>query len=132
MKPDFFAETRRQDLIDETGTCQKIAELLSRVGDKWSVLIVSYLGTKSMRFNELRREIGNISQKMLTASLRNLERDGFVTRIVTPSRPPRVDYELTDLGHDLLNPVLGLVEWTRNNATRIESARRRYDRSGTV
>lgn len=111
----------------ETEDCRHISEMLSRVGDKWSVLVVSYLGAGRLRFSELSRRIGGISQKMLTTTLRNLERDGFVTRTVTPTSPPRVDYELTDLGRDLLVPVAGLADWTRANRQRIEAARLRFD-----
>jgi DNA-binding HxlR family transcriptional regulator len=113
----------------ETEDCRHISEMLSRVGDKWSVLVVSYLGEGSLRFSELSRQIGGISQKMLTTTLRNLERDGFVTRTVTPTSPPRVDYELTGLGRDLLVPVAGLANWTRANRERIESARQRFDQA---
>ena len=109
------------------GDCAAVSEILSRVGDKWSVLVVSYLGEGPMRFNELRRGIGNISQKMLTATLRNLERDGMVSRTVTPARPPQVEYALTELGHCLLVPVIGLARWTLDNYDRIEAARTAYD-----
>lgn len=109
------------------GSCAAVSEILSRVGDKWSVLVVSYLGEGPMRFNELRRGIGNISQKMLTSTLRNLERDGMVSRTVTPARPPQVEYALTDLGHCLLVPVIGLAHWTLENYDRIEAARAAYD-----
>ena len=88
--------------------CRTISTLLSRIGDKWTVLVVSSLGGGSRRFNELRREIPSVSQRMLTLTLRNLERDGLVRRTVTPSIPPRVDYELTDMGHSLLKPVTAL------------------------
>ena len=118
MKPAHIAETE---------DCQQISQMLSRVGDKWSMLVVTYLGEEGMRFSELRRGIGNISQKMLTTSLRNLERDGFVKRTVLPTSPPRVDYELTDLGRELLVPVAGLADWTRENVHRIETARKEYD-----
>ena len=80
-----------------------------------------------MRFSELRTVIGGISQKMLTTTLRGLERDGFVTRTVFPTIPPRVDYELTDLGRELLVPVNALGEWARNNIVRINAARARFD-----
>ena len=118
MKPAHIAETE---------DCRQISQMLSRVGDKWSMLVVTYLGEEGMRFSELRRGIGNISQKMLTTSLRNLERDGFVKRTVLPTSPPRVDYELTDLGRELLVPVAGLADWTRENVHRIETARKEYD-----
>ena len=93
--------------------CQTISELLSRIGDKWSVLVVSTLAEGGKRFNELRREIPTVSQRMLTLTLRNLERDGLVSRTVTPSIPPRVDYALTDLGHSLLGPICALSQWAR-------------------
>src|ERR1044071_10404101 len=90
--------------------CRAVSGILARVGDKWSVLIIMRLGEGSRRFNEIKRMIGGISQRMLTLTLRNLERDGLVKRTVTPSIPPRVDYELTDLGRDLLIPVAALGE----------------------
>ncbi len=98
-----------------------------RVGDKWTVLVVNYLGAGSMRFNELKRSIDGISQKMLTSTLRGLERDGFVTRTVFPTIPPRVDYELTDLGRDLLVPVRNLADFAIQNETRIANARASFD-----
>ncbi len=113
--------------LHETEPCRKVSRILSRIGDKWSVLIVMQLGEKPHRFNELRRALGSISQKMLSATLRTLERDGFVSRTVTPSVPPRVDYALTDLGRDLLCPVGALGAWAMDNIDRIEAARREYD-----
>jgi DNA-binding HxlR family transcriptional regulator len=107
--------------------CQAVNGILSRVGDKWTVLVVELLGQGPMRFNELRRLIGGISQKMLTTTLRGLERDGFVTRTVFPTIPPRVDYELTDLGRELLVPVHALGEWARQNTARVAQARARFD-----
>ena len=113
--------------IHLTGDCRGISEVLARVGDKWTVLVVTYLGEGPMRFNELRRSITGISQRMLTLTLRGLERDGFVTRTVFPTIPPRVDYELTALGRDLLMPVTALSDWARNNQDRIKKARERFD-----
>ncbi len=110
----------------DTSQCEQISALLARVGDKWTVLVVGSLGPGPMRFNALRRTVGDISQKMLSTTLRNLERDGFVTRTVTPVNPPQVEYALTDLGYGLLKPVQALAEWTVANADRIESARRAY------
>jgi DNA-binding HxlR family transcriptional regulator len=107
--------------------CRAISDTLQLLGDKWTVLVVSQLGEKTMRFNELRHSIGNISQKMLTTTLRQLERDGFVTRTIFPTIPPRVDYALTDLGRDLLGPVHGLIQWVRQNHERLEQARQRYE-----
>ncbi|HUE44720.1 MAG TPA: helix-turn-helix domain-containing protein [Aestuariivirgaceae bacterium] len=115
-----------------TEECQSVSEILSRVGDKWSVLVVSLLGSGPMRFSELRRSVDGISQKMLTTTLRNLERDGFCTRTVFATVPPRVDYELTALGRDLLVPVKALGDWAVANRERIDAARRRFDdRNGT-
>ena len=110
-----------------TEDCRAVSEILSRVGDKWTVLVVEYLGRGPMRFTELKRAVGGISQKMLTITLRGLERDGFVTRTVFPTIPPRVDYELTDLGRELLKPVKALGEWARANTSRINAARERFD-----
>lgn len=107
--------------------CRPVSEILSRVGDKWTVLVVVSLGAGARRFNELRHAIGGISQKMLTTTLRGLERDGFVTRTVFPTVPPRVDYALTPLGHDLLVPVTALVEWARSNRAPVLEARGRFD-----
>jgi DNA-binding HxlR family transcriptional regulator len=112
---------------DETAACAQISELLSRVGDKWTVLVIRVLGDGPMRFNALRRRIGDISQKMLATTLRALERDGFVTRTVTPTTPPQVEYALTDLGRGLLGPVCGLAQWTIANAGEIAAARRAFD-----
>jgi DNA-binding HxlR family transcriptional regulator len=113
---------------DETA-CQAVSDVLSRVGDKWTVLVVELLGDGPKRFNELRRLIGNISQKMLTTTLRGLERDGLVTRTVYPTVPPRVDYELTDLGRELRKPVRELAGWARENIARINDARIRFDQA---
>ena len=107
--------------------CRGISEVLALVGDKWSVLVVSTLGGGSMRFNEIRRALGSISQRMLTLTLRGLERDGLVKRTVFPTIPPRVDYELTPLGCSLLTPVTELSTWARANRGAIEKARQRFD-----
>ena len=107
--------------------CRAVSGVLARVGDKWSVLIIMRLGAGPRRFNELKKMIGGISQRMLTLTLRGLERDGLVTRTVTPSIPPRVDYELTDLGRDLLQPVAALGEWAIRHQPSIQAARQRFD-----
>ncbi len=109
------------------GDCRAISDVLARVGDKWSVLVVTRLGERPMRFNELRRSIGGISQRMLTLTLRGLERDGLVTRTVFPTIPPRVDYELTALGRDLLEPVSALGAWAIRNQPKIARAREKFD-----
>lgn len=107
--------------------CRSLGEVLARIGDKWSVLIIVMLADGGMRFSELRREIGTISQKMLTATLRGLERDGYLTRTVTPTTPPRVDYALTELGRDVLVPVHALATWAAERRPVIEAAREAYD-----
>ena len=109
--------------------CRAVSEVLARVGDKWTVLVVSVLGDGRKRFNEIRRALGSISQRMLTLTLRGLERDGLVTRTVYPTIPPRVEYELTKLGRSLLAPVNGLGMWARQNRSAIQEARRRFDRT---
>ncbi len=109
------------------GDCRAIGDVLARVGDKWSVLVVSRLGDGPVRFNELRRSIGGISQRMLTLTLRGLERDGLITRTVFPTIPPRVDYALTALGRDLLNPVSALGSWAIRNQAKIARAREEFD-----
>jgi DNA-binding HxlR family transcriptional regulator len=110
--------------------CRAISDVLARIGDKWSVLVVTRLGQGPMRFNELRRAIGGISQRMLTLTLRGLERDGLVTRTVFATVPPRVDYALTPLGRDLLEPVSALGAWALRNQPRIARARERFDADG--
>jgi len=107
--------------------CRTISTLLSRIGDKWTVLVVQTLADGSKRFNELRREIPSVSQRMLTLTLRNLERDGLVSRTVTPSIPPRVDYELTPLGRSLEGPIGQLQQWALDNVGAIHVAHARYD-----
>ena len=107
--------------------CRTVTEILSRVGDKWSVQVVVQLGEGPRRFNELRRNVTGISQRMLTLTLRGLERDGLVTRTVYPTIPPRVDYQLTGLGCSLLKTVRGLGEWAIANRDEILAARRRFD-----
>lgn len=104
-----------------------MSTVLARVGDKWSVLVISLLGNGPRRFNEIKRMIGGISQRMLTLTLRGLERDGLVTRTIFPTIPPRVDYELTDLGKSLWKPVKALGEWARKHQPDIEAAKRRFD-----
>ena len=111
--------------------CRQVSEVLQRIGDKWTVLVVGELGGGAKRFNEIRRSLGSISQRMLTLTLRGLERDGLVTRTVFPTVPPRVDYELTKLGRSLLEPVNGLGLWARQNQPAIQQARERFDAAET-
>ena len=116
----------------EVTTCQRISEMLSRVGDKWTLLVIRELGRAPCRFNALQRQIGDISQKMLASTLRNLERDGLVSRTVTPTTPPQVEYALTGLGHDFFPVVTGIAEWTVKNMVCIEAARATYDGRGAL
>ena len=113
--------------LDVPEDCRAVSEVLDRIGDKWSVLVVVTLGDGPKRFNELRRSIASISQRMLTLTLRGLERDGLISRTVFPTVPPRVDYELTELGRSLLRPVRALGGWARENRSRILQARLRFD-----
>jgi len=110
--------------------CRGVASVLSRVGDKWSVFVIMILGDGPKRFNELKRMINGISQRMLTLTLRGLERDGLVTRTIFPTIPPRVDYELTDLGRGLSRPVEALGKWAMEHLAQIEAARTRFDKRG--
>ena len=104
-------------------SCLAVRDILSRIGDKWSVLIVVVLGRRPQRFSELRRTVEGISQRMLTLTLRGLERDGLVRRTLTPSVPVRVDYELTKLGHTLLEPVQTLATWAAKHSGEIKASR---------
>jgi DNA-binding HxlR family transcriptional regulator len=104
-----------------------VGEILSLIGEKWTAVIIAHLGDGKMRFNELRRETAGISQKVLAASLRQLERDGFVTRTVYPVIPPRVEYELTDIGRVLLDSLLALGRFAVDHRADVEAARRRFD-----
>jgi DNA-binding HxlR family transcriptional regulator len=119
----------RQPTAPVTAEVQRcpVREVLDRVGDKWSVLVVVLLGTGSHRFSELHRSIEGISQRMLTLTLRGLERDGLVRRTVHASVPPRVDYELSDLGRTLLGPLSALEDWAVTHQPDVVAARERYD-----
>ncbi len=111
----------------DEGKCIELKDVLVRVGDKWSLYIVVNLYGETLRFNELKRRIDGISQRMLTLTLRGLERDGLVTRTVYPTNPPSVAYALTDMGDTLLEPVLALVKWAGSHRTEITTARNEYD-----
>ena len=113
----------------QTAGCKNVAPVLNRVGDKWSMLIVMILSGGPKRFSELKRAIDGISQRMLTLSLRGLERDGLLTRTVTPTIPPRVDYELTELGIGLREPVKALGDWAIEHIACICAAQQRFDKA---
>ena len=127
-----FSSDRHSDVPvgHSVSACQTVTEVLSRVGDKWSMQVVMSLGAGALRFNVLRRAIDGISQRMLTRTLRNLERDGLVSRTVTPSVPPRVDYALTPLGRSLVEPVSALGQWAIAQREAIAESRERFDLEG--
>lgn len=127
MGPDDRRDTAPWAGRPEAAACAAVAPVLARVGDKWSVLIVRALGGGPRRFNDLKRDIGGISQRMLSLTLRGLERDGLVTRTVFATVPPRVDYALTDLGRSLWEPVEALGAWAQRHHATIAAAQRRYD-----
>lgn len=107
--------------------CKPIGEILSRVGDKWTIILLATLGDRRMRFKELHRAIDGISHRMLTVTVRNLERDGFLIRTVYPTIPPRVEYELSDLGRSLKEALTPVGVWVSNNQKDIEASRRQFD-----
>src|SRR6187200_3063411 len=109
MRPEHINVPVLPPSAHESSDCRGVASILARVGHKWSVFVIMMLGGGPLRFNELKRMVGGISQRMLTLTLRGLERDGLVTRTVFPTIPPRVDYALTPLGRTLLEPVRALA-----------------------
>ena len=125
MKPGISDDTIRPDV--HSADCQKISQVLARVGDKWSILIVMLLASGPRRFSEIKRAINGISQRMLTLCLRGLERDGLVNRTVYAVMPPHVEYDLTPLGHSLTEPVIALGTWASVHIADIDSAREAFD-----
>jgi DNA-binding HxlR family transcriptional regulator len=115
--------------IDGTDTTCQVRDVLDRVGDKWSVLVMALLGTGPRRYSELQRAIDGISQRMLTLTLRSLERDGLVTRTVTPTSPPRVDYALTQVGETLSIEVISLIRWAEQHREYVGKSRLQYDKA---
>jgi DNA-binding HxlR family transcriptional regulator len=103
-------------------------QVLDRIGDKWTTLVILLLADRPKRFSELQRKIQGISQKMLTQTLRNLERDGLIQRTIYPEIPPRVEYALTPLGQTLCTPLATIVRWAEENIHEVVAARERYDR----
>jgi DNA-binding HxlR family transcriptional regulator len=119
--------------INEIGeVCRPVGQLLSAIGSKWLVLVLIRLSERPKRFSELKREIGTISQKVLTSVLRDLERNGVVDRTVTPSIPPRVDYQLTELGESLLEPIHALGVWAVENENKVAEAQARYEQKAEM
>ncbi len=111
-----------------TDACPAISAILSRIGDKWSVLIVMGLSSGPRRFNEMKRDVAGISQRMLTLTLRGLERDGLVSRRVFDTVPPKVEYSLTELGRSLQGPVMALGEWAMANKADIHASQQAFDK----
>ncbi|WP_339316838.1 helix-turn-helix domain-containing protein [Paenibacillus sp. FSL R10-2734] len=124
MEHSMEEPTRFMPMLED---CSITRQILDRVGDKWSVLIIVNLGVKALRFKELQRRSGGISQRMLTQTLRHLERDGIVWRKATPTVPLTVEYGLTSIGESLLEPLTSLVEWVNQNNGKIAEARIDYD-----
>ena len=111
----------------QSSNCTAMSDVLNRIGDKWSVMVVGVLSRGTLRFNELKRAINGVSQRMLTLTLRNLERDGLVTRTIYPEVPPRVEYTLTEMGKTLTGPINALWDWSAEHHVQIVSAREIYD-----
>lgn len=118
-------------LVDNKG-CMGVSDVLGRIGDKWTLLVVISLMQRPYRFNELKRRIGGVSQQMLTRTLKALERDGLVSRTVHPTVPPQVEYALTALGESLSGPVRTLGDWGFANLATIHDHRQRYDKAADV
>jgi DNA-binding HxlR family transcriptional regulator len=141
---DLLAPTQMMPEVDVVGTalanaapdqidhaaCKEamlpVHEVIAQISGKWTILVIRILEGGPRRFSEIKRQIDGVSQKMLTATLRDLEKDGFVTRTVTPSIPPRVDYELTDMGRELQQPLRVIGNWAHANRHRVEQARERF------
>ena len=126
MSPGHMPDTVLRDPLPST-ECGKVNRVLARVGDKWSVQIVMLLCAGPRRFNDIKRQVGGISQRMLTLTLKGLERDGMVTRTQFPTIPPRVEYALTPLGRSLSEPVRALGSWAWSHMHEIEAAQQRFD-----
>ena len=131
MAPNTRMGTDTRLRVAKGSACPLVRDVLTRVGDKWSVLIVTALGDGSLRFSELKRKVSGISQRMLTRTLRNLERDGLVSRKVYPTVPPRVDYQLTTLGMTLLDNVMQLADWVVEHSSSISASREKFDQGST-
>jgi DNA-binding HxlR family transcriptional regulator len=128
MKKSSKAPFRRPAEVEHTPVNCHAREMLIRIGDKWSVYVIHVLGDAgTLRFNEIKNRVDGISQRMLTVTLRGMERDGMITRIVYPEVPPRVEYSLTALGKTLRQLVRGLVKWSEAHLLEVDEARAAYD-----
>lgn len=119
--------TQPTAIIDNHARCRIVANVLDRIGDKWTIMVVGTLSDGPMRFNAMMRRIGGVSHRMLTLTLRGLERDGLVNRTAYPTIPPKVEYELTALGRSLIVPLMTVLEWGESYSDEIEAARRAFD-----
>lgn len=127
QKPHKGDEMSLSFLNETDPASARVTEILGSLGDKWTVLTLRSLGKGPFRFNALRREIAGISQKMLASTLRNLERNGMVLRVVTPTTPPQVEYSLTDLGRSIQQPICAFAQWAVQHSSEVEAARQRFD-----
>lgn len=107
--------------------CRPLAQVLACIGDKWSILLIDVIGDDTLRFKDLRRAMPGISERMLTVTLRNLERDGLVSRQPYPTIPPRVEYRLSERGRSLRSAIVPIARWAADNRETIEESRRRFD-----
>jgi DNA-binding HxlR family transcriptional regulator len=107
--------------------CHNVRQILARIGEKWSMLVVMLLRDGPRRFNDIKRNTGGISQQMLTRTLRGLERDGMVTRTIYPTSPPQVEYRMTELGRSMSEPVLAFGRWVQEHLADIDAARQQFD-----
>lgn len=132
-----MSETNKSVRGDKGGAahadCQAVTETLARIGDKWTVMVIGALSQGALRYSQVRRAVEGISQRMLTLTLKGLEQDGLVSRTVYPTIPPRVDYELTDLGQKLTVPLRSIYDWARKHRPEMEAARKKYaERNGAA
>ena len=127
---DTNTAVRAPEASNPYAACKAVVETLARIGDKWTVMVVGALSKGPIRYNEIGRRVEGISQRMLTLTLKGLEQDGLVTRTMYPTIPPRVDYELTELGRKLIVPLRALSEWARENRPEMLAAREAFRRSG--
>jgi DNA-binding HxlR family transcriptional regulator len=127
-----FGRYLSDDAQSDQPVCCPVRDVLDRIGDKWSILMIMTLAMRPRRFSELHRAIRDISKRMLTQTLRDLERDGLITRHVFPTTPPSVEYRLSPLGQSLLDPMANLVDWADRNYADIHAERARFDAAGEL
>ncbi len=127
---DTNTAVRASGALNPHAACAAEVETLALIGDKWTVMVVGALSKGPIRYNEIRRRVEGISQRMLTLTLKGLEQDGLVTRTMFPTIPPRVDYELTELGRKLIVPLKALAKWARENRPAMLAAREAFQRRG--